>query len=1016
MSALTAKLTLSLARSLFTISLLGLAFNPLSAFQQSAAKKTKYEFTDTRISEADSLLSSKQYQAALEAYEKVYALYENDSFYEGMVYAKERMGYVYRRIKKDSLSIQSFNEANLISRNELGENHPLESKVYLNNGIRAHFARRPILASRLIDTAKYIYDRSGYYDSATLRSIVDFKFYTYFYSNLGNDTLVKYLDEKSRYYEKESVTVNQQVFLFSDYNRAFYTIGDFQKAVAYGLEAVRVAEQNLEKVSHSVYGDALWNLGRSLHSQRDFEQALSISTKLIEFTTKNDPDNTSLPTYKSLRAVVLNGLGRYPEAADEFKSIIKMLEPSEINTNFYRTTIQNLGVSYQKMGEFELSLEYLKRALRLQKEHRPLYDLSFVNRYRYLGHLYSAMEIEEMSLKYYDSALRSAVSSYKGAILEYPTEEPINATYDLLSIIRNKQLAFDKLYTNQDLKDSTSLLYSAIEYAEYTHEYLMNNRRSLQASSGKLLLSDDFKNLYESAMNAIYLLLEKENNDSKREVLIKKAARFLALSKSNLFLEQAGEFGKVRTGVLSEDVTQRYYELKSEIGVLEKKFYDLFDQISSSDSLRLINSRLMLLNAELTDLVNMIQEGEEELRNEEGGFDKINEVLSGATNRKYVEFFVGERFTFVLSLSKKRQQLSRIDFGEDLKTAFDRVVSHVSKRPMIDSYNSDLVDYKVSANRLYNALLRDALEGDPMTEEIIIVPDEILSKLPFEVLVQSISGDESYFYELNYLIKKYDIRYALSSNELTIKSKKRIAEKEFLGIGFSGSTPTDNRSEAFGALPGTEEEIKFLKSRFDGDYLLGMEGTKTAFLKKAKDYDVLHLAVHGSANNTSRFESNLIFNGNSDNVLNTNDLYAANLNARLAVLSACESGVGQINKGEGTFSIARGFAIVGVPSIVMSLWRVNDKIGSEIMMKFHKNFEEGSTSSQSLNQAKREFLLNDSDQYTSHPYYWSAFVPLGEDVFIDRSGLDLRLLIAILIIIATTFVIVTLIIRKRKRA
>jgi CHAT domain-containing protein len=213
-------------------------------------------------------------------------------------------------------------------------------------------------------------------------------------------------------------------------------------------------------------------------------------------------------------------------------------------------------------------------------------------------------------------------------------------------------------------------------------------------------------------------------------------------------------------------------------------------------------------------------------------------------------------------------------------------------------------------------------------------------------------------------LNEYIINYSLSSSEIKRKPTERSSEKELLGIGYSGGVPSQTRSN-YGSLVGTEDEIKHLMTRIEGDFFLGLDGSKGRFLESAKDYDILHLAVHGEADNNDRYQSNLIFSGDGNNILKTSDLYVAGLKARLAVLSACESGVGEINRGEGTFSIARGFALVGVPSIVMSLWKVNDKEAAKLISKMYENFLEGQSIDSALSMAKRDYV-NNSEQFTSH--------------------------------------------------
>jgi CHAT domain-containing protein len=116
------------------------------------------------------------------------------------------------------------------------------------------------------------------------------------------------------------------------------------------------------------------------------------------------------------------------------------------------------------------------------------------------------------------------------------------------------------------------------------------------------------------------------------------------------------------------------------------------------------------------------------------------------------------------------------------------------------------------------------------------------------------------------------------------------------------------------------------------------------------------------------------------------ELYGLDLsNAELAVLSACETGIGKTFSGEGVFSMARGFAYAGCPTIVMSLWKVNDKYTAELMTGFYKNLNKKNNIVESLTNSKRAFISN-SDEYKAHPSNWAAFIPVGKNpVVVKRS-------------------------------
>jgi CHAT domain-containing protein len=164
--------------------------------------------------------------------------------------------------------------------------------------------------------------------------------------------------------------------------------------------------------------------------------------------------------------------------------------------------------------------------------------------------------------------------------------------------------------------------------------------------------------------------------------------------------------------------------------------------------------------------------------------------------------------------------------------------------------------------------------------------------------------------------------------------------------------------------------------------LLKNEATEANFKKYASDYGILHFAMHAIINDEDPLASKLIFtlNGDSleDGFLNTYEIYNLNLNADLAVLSACKTGVGKLSKGEGIMSLARGFLYAGVPGIVMTLWEVEDISSAIIMTDFYRNLKDGMAKDNALRESKLKYL-NSADQLQSHPYFWAAFVQIGDN-------------------------------------
>jgi CHAT domain-containing protein len=185
-------------------------------------------------------------------------------------------------------------------------------------------------------------------------------------------------------------------------------------------------------------------------------------------------------------------------------------------------------------------------------------------------------------------------------------------------------------------------------------------------------------------------------------------------------------------------------------------------------------------------------------------------------------------------------------------------------------------------------------------------------------------------------------------------------------------------------LPGVEKEVNKISKIVDADYFVGVEATEENFRKNAEKFDILHLAMHAFINDSlPAFSSFAFTRSNSDDptkngVLTTADIYNLKLNAKLTVLSACNTGIGQLNKGEGVMSLARGFLYAGCPSIIMSLWEVEYESGTEIITAFYKYLKKGKSKDESLRLAKLEYL-NSVCSRRAHPLYWLGFVSIGDN-------------------------------------
>jgi CHAT domain-containing protein len=184
--------------------------------------------------------------------------------------------------------------------------------------------------------------------------------------------------------------------------------------------------------------------------------------------------------------------------------------------------------------------------------------------------------------------------------------------------------------------------------------------------------------------------------------------------------------------------------------------------------------------------------------------------------------------------------------------------------------------------------------------------------------------------------------------------------------------------------------------------LINGSAKEAAYKAEAPYYDIIHLAMHTVLNDSTPMSSTLIFSPDStagnDRFLRTSEIYNIPLKARMVVLSSCNTGTGKLFSGEGILSLARGFIYSGSESVIMSMWEIEDRAGTDIVKLYYDYLKKGYSKSIALRKARIDFLKN-ADQLRAHPYFWSALVVYGDNSSLFKP-VWIYYLLALIIIIA----------------
>lgn len=175
--------------------------------------------------------------------------------------------------------------------------------------------------------------------------------------------------------------------------------------------------------------------------------------------------------------------------------------------------------------------------------------------------------------------------------------------------------------------------------------------------------------------------------------------------------------------------------------------------------------------------------------------------------------------------------------------------------------------------------------------------------------------------------------------------------------------------------------------------------------------------MHTIINNSNPMFSKLAFtevsDSTEDGLLNTHEIYNMNINARLAVLSSCSSGEGILRKGEGVMSLARAFMYAGCPSIVMTLWVVEDKSGIRLMTEFYKEIARGTSKDEALRKSKLKFI-EEENLTRAHPFYWATYICVGTSEPLFYPAGRVILIFGMIIIAVTALILIKRFLKSRK--
>ena len=794
-----------------------------------------------------------------------------------------------------------------------------------------------------------------------------------------------------------------------------YLLNNLDTAIAYYKKAEAVIAQ-YPSVSES---ERLYNkLGALYYETGDYRRSIPYYEKALSKVMEGKPADTNfIVNYKNNIASSLLKLGLYAPALDSYQDLLKYHRNEE---GLY----SNIGIAFLQQGNPQMALQYFRQVkqesavkcnnltrifLALQQ-----YDSAAWYNRRALTVLQQTSKNNRavdwgLALKNKGDInclagnVHNGLQDYQAAIVRLVpgfTDSSTSSNPQVFSGLQNFSYVFDLLTA----KGKAFTLLSAQATVMQQHALAAYNAAlSLSRYVERTYSSDDARLFLKNKVNpacgeavAVALALYESSKDPAY-----MAAAFGYVENNKASVLQAGTQQLELSGIAG---------LPAALMEEEKKYKYLIARLSIQLSQVQDSTLLPVLQKKIRDTELLLSAVQDKLddnaayhllkfNTREISLDKIKEQ-SAAKQQAVLSYYYTGKQLICFYITPGQAGVSSVPLTGSFFTAISGL------RAALETPSSaDRASVNVFTQQLFQSLMQPVAEKIKGNRHLVIIPYNEISYLPFELL-----RDEK---TEALLLYQFAISYHYSANFLF--EEPAVEKRAYNVLAMAPFTGKETSSDILPALPSSGTEI----AQLPGKGLTGAAATRAQFIALASQYPVIHLATHAVAKDADPTGSYIEFYGKKADADTVHRLYEReiyNLNmksAALVILSACETGSGQLVNGEGVVSLSRAFSYAGCKSVITSLWKADDAATAFIMKQLHIHLQRGLDKDIALQQAKIDYLnsTETEDRYKT-PSYWAHLVLIGnyEPVVNGVMHWYIALLISAVLLVAAAVIYI-----KRKR-
>ena len=752
--------------------------------------------------------------------------------------------------------------------------------------------------------------------------------------------------------------------------QVYLTTGKLAKAEEQMLMSLSIRQKILPQ-NHELIAASYNDLGFA-YSQIDNDKALAnYELALTMYEQLHGKDHPKIAIVNTNMGAIYRNLELYGDAVNNFDAALKIWD--KIYSSAHPTkafVLFNLGRTNQNMGEQKAALGYYEKALAMYRQIYGAKHPEIASVLNYIGILKVSQRAFADGLINFQEAINANTILFNAKdIKKNPKASDFYNGNTLLYSLELKSKALESQYFGKTLRLSNLQL--ALKTLQVADTLIDKLRQQSTSEADKLAVGQIANDVYANGVRTAY---EASVGSVKKKEFQLLAFYFAEKSKSSVLLEAIAESDAKSFAGIPNDLLEEEQKIKAGIALTAQKLA----QKPTPQEEKVLRENAYNLNRDYDAFAKRLETQFPEYYNLKYNttaptVSELQKKLDG--HSAILSYFINSddnnNSIYIFKLTKRKFEI----VTHVLPKNFDRYITGLRN----GLYFNDIKTYKISAIALSKVLLPKLPSS---ITSLTILPTGRLGIIPFETLFTKTPKDEG-FQSLPYVLNRFNTRYEFSAQLILQKSgKTNINTPPSIFLCAPIIFP---EKDHLNELPGTESEVKKIDSLFKSKQFKTSLFTNTEasemLIKSGslKNFKLIHFATHGIVDEKNAELSRIFLQTTSnaeDGNLFAGEIYNLSLQADLVTLSACQTGLGKISKGEGVIGLSRALVYAGAKNIIVSFWSVADESTSALMQDFYTNMLNTSAHDYSENLRQAKIKLIKEAKYAA-PYYWAPFILIG---------------------------------------